>query len=137
MPGDEVSVVATIVVADDDADFRDVYATLLRTSGHVVLEAADGIETLDLVRLHRPDLLFLDLWMPALTGFDVLDKLRYDVAGVRLPIVVVSNLGDADSKLEAFEAGATEYLVKGRALADVLQLVEQLLVSPLIVEDFA
>ena len=124
-----------IAVADDDRDFRDVYATLFRASGHTVIEAGDGLATIDLVRRHRPDLLLLDLWMPHLTGFDVLDRLRYDVAATRMPIVVVSNLGDADSRLEAFEAGATEYIVKGRALGDVLELVNRMLTSTHLVED--
>ncbi len=118
---------AILVVADDDDDLRDVYAVALRAAGHEVREAIDGASALQAVQLHRPALLLLDLWMPGLTGFDVMQALRHDSAGSRLKIVVVSNLGDADSRLEAFEAGATAYLVKGRSLADLIALVDQTL----------
>jgi two-component system cell cycle response regulator len=126
---------ATLVLADDDDDLRDVYARALRGSGHVVFEAADGQTALDVVRSVRPALLLLDLWMPTLTGFDVLDALRHDPAGSRLKIVVVSNLCDADSRLEAFEAGATEYLVKGRSLFEMIALVDRTLAEADAVED--
>ncbi|MDB5352275.1 MAG: response regulator with CheY-like receiver, AAA-type ATPase, and DNA-binding domain [Planctomycetota bacterium] len=126
---------ATLVLADDDDDLRDVYASALRGSGHVVFEAIDGQNALDVVREVRPALLLLDLWMPNLTGFDVLDALRYDPAGTRLKIVVVSNLSDADSRLEAFEAGATAYLVKGRSLFEMIALVERTLLGVEVVGD--
>jgi DNA-binding response OmpR family regulator len=119
--------VATLVVADDDEDLRDVYASALRAAGHDVHEAIDGASALEAIRQHRPSLLLLDLWMPGLTGFDVLERLRHDALGSRLKIVVVSNLGDADSMLEAFEAGATAYLVKGRSLEEMIDLVAQTL----------
>lgn len=120
---------AILVVADDDDDLRDLYGVALRAAGHEVREAADGHMALDAVRQHRPALLLLDLWMPGLTGFDVMEALRHDPAGSRLKIMVVSNVGDADSRLEAFEAGATAYLVKGRSLSDLIRLVNQTLVD--------
>ncbi len=114
---------AKIVVADDDSDLSEVYSIALRTSGHEVLTARDGEEAIRMVRQHRPSVLLLDVWMPTMTGFDVLEALRHDSAGSRLKIVMISNLSDADSRLEAFEAGATAYLVKGRSLGEMLALV--------------
>ena len=118
---------ATLVVADDDDALREVYALSLRAAGHIVWEAIDGDSALEAIRMVRPSLLLLDLWMPGMTGFDVLDRLRHDSLGSRLKIVVVSNLGDADSRLHAFEAGATAYLVKGRSLEELVNLVDQTL----------
>ncbi len=114
---------ARIVLADDDDDLRAVYRTVLRAAGHEVWEAVDGRAAIDLVRARRPDLLLLDIWMPALNGFEVLDALRHDPAGVRLKIVVVSNLADADARLEAFEGGACDYLVKGLPLEEFARRV--------------
>ena len=114
---------ATLVVADDDDALRQVYALALRAAGHEVREAVDGASVLEAIRAYRPPLLLLDLWMPGMTGFDVLERLRHDPLGSRLKIIVVSNLGDADSRLHAFEAGATAYMVKGRSLDDLVQLV--------------
>ena len=116
-----------LVLADDDDDFRDLYAQALRAQGHEVHEAAEGKAALEIIRRERPDLLLLDLWMPDTNGFEVLEALRYDPSGIRLRIVVLSNLGDAENRLAAFEAGAGAYLVKGRSLADGLAVIAGLL----------
>ena len=121
---------ATLVVADDDDALREVYALALRAAGHEVQEAIDGALALEAIRLHKPSLLLLDLWMPGMTGFDVLERLRHDALGSRLKIVVISNLGDADSQLQAFEAGATAYLVKSRSLEELVNLVARTLCEP-------
>jgi DNA-binding response OmpR family regulator len=118
---------AKIVLADDDDDLRAVYSAALRAEGHEVWEAVDGREAIQQTQTRRPDLLLLDIWMPALNGFEVLDALRHDSAGIHLRIVVVSNLADAEARLEAFEAGACEYLVKGAPLTDLLRQVREIL----------
>ncbi len=118
---------ASIVLADDDEDIRAIYAPFLRSSGHTVWEATGGLEALDLVRKHRPDLLILDVWMPRFNGFEVLEALRHDPVSTGMKIVMLSNLGDADTRLESFEMGASDYLIKGLALADLCARVEQLI----------
>lgn len=116
---------AIIVLADDDGDLRAVYAQALQSAGHEVIEAADGRAALDCVRQRRPTLLLLDIWMPVLNGFEVLEALRHDPAAGRMRVVVLSCLGDGDSRLEAFEAGAAEYLLKGCALTDLLAAIDR------------
>ncbi|HEX8202676.1 MAG TPA: response regulator, partial [Isosphaeraceae bacterium] len=81
---------ATVVLADDDDDLRAVYTPCLQAAGYTVWEAADGHQALDQVRRHRPDLLLLDLWMPGLNGFEVLDRLRYEPAAAHLKVVMFS-----------------------------------------------
>ena len=104
---------ASIVLADDDEDLRAIYAPSLRAAGHSVREAPGGLEALEAVREHRPTLLILDVWMPRFNGFEVLAALRHDPASSGLKIMMLSNLGDADTRLECFEMGAADYLVKG------------------------
>jgi CheY-like chemotaxis protein len=118
---------ATLVLADDDADLRAVYVPCLRAAGHTVFEAADGRQALALVRAQRPSLLLLDLWMPALNGFEVLEQLRYDPCASGLKVVVLSNMADADSRLESFGAGAVSYFVKGIALSDLMAEIDRIL----------
>ena len=122
-------VMASIVLADDDEDLRAVFAPCLRAAGHTVWEAAGGSEAIELVRTHRPGLLILDVWMPRLNGFEVLEALRHDSASTGLKVLMLSNLGDADTRLECFEMGATEYLVKGLPLAEFRAKVVELLVD--------
>jgi CheY-like chemotaxis protein len=121
-----VIAMASIVLADDDEDLRAIYAPFLRSSGHTVREASGGFEALELVREHRPTLLILDVWMPECNGFEVLESLRHDPASAGLKVLMLSNLGDADTRLECFEMGAAEYLVKGLGLADLKSVVEAL-----------
>ena len=120
-------VMASIVLADDDEDLRAVYAPCLRAAGHTVWEATGGTEALELVRKHRPGLLILDVWMPRLNGFEVLESLRHDSASTGLKVLMLSNLGDADTRLECFEMGASEYLVKGLPLAEFRAKVGELI----------
>ncbi len=115
---------ATILLADDNSELRSVYAPVLRAQGHIVYEAVDGLQAVALAQQVRPDLLLLDVWMPGLNGFEVLESLRSDPAATRMRVAILSVLGDADSQLEAFGAGAVEYLVKGMGLDEFLKQIE-------------
>ena len=119
----------SIILADDDDDLRAVYGPMLRSMGHVVREAPSGLEALDLVRQHRPELLILDVWMPNCNGFEVLEQLRHDPLSSQLKIMMLSNIGDADTRLECYEMGASDYLVKGLPLSDFRNRVDRLLVA--------
>jgi DNA-binding response OmpR family regulator len=121
----------SIVLADDDEDLRAVYGPCLRSAGHTVWEASGGFEAIELVRRHRPALLILDVWMPRVNGFEVLEALRHDPASTGLKVMMLSNLGDADTRLECFEMGAAEYLVKGLPLAEFRAKVVGLLAQVL------
>lgn len=118
---------AEIVLAEDDQDLRAVYATCLREAGYVVWEAADGQDAVSLVAEHRPALLLLDVWMPVLNGFEVLEQIQSDPFATGLKIVMLSNLSDSDTRLECFAAGVTDYWVKGLPLAELCRRVEALL----------
>ena len=122
---------ASIVLADDDEDIRAVYGPFLRSTGHTVWEAPGGSEALGLVREHRPTLLILDVWMPRCNGFEVLEALRHDPASTGLKVMMLSNMGDADTRLECFAMGAAEYVVKGLPLLELREKVNGLLASSL------
>lgn len=118
---------AQIVLAEDERDLRAVYAACLRTAGYVVWEAADGQEAVTLVVAHRPALLILDVWMPVLNGFEVLEQIRSDPFATTLKVAMLSNLGDSDTRLECFAVGVADYWVKGLSLTELSQRVRDLL----------
>jgi DNA-binding response OmpR family regulator len=118
---------ATIVLADDEAELRTIYASALRDAGYDVWEAGDGREALALVIAKRPALLVLDVWMPHLNGFEVLERLRDQPQATNLKVVMLSNLGDSDTRFEGFSIGVTDYWLKGLSLADLQSRVSQIL----------
>jgi DNA-binding response OmpR family regulator len=126
---------ATIVLAEDDNDLRIVYASYLRAAGLTVLEAADGRQAIALVRAHHPDLLLLDIWMPLLNGFEVLDGLRHDPAAGHTKVVMLSCQSDSDAQLECFGVGASEYLVKGLPLDVLLAHVRRFLTGAEVISE--
>ena len=117
---------AIIVLADDEPELRAIYGACLRGAGHEVWEACDGVEAVAVVLERRPALLILDVWMPNLNGFEVLERLRHEPCASNLKVVMLSNLGDSDTRLEGFSAGVADYWVKGLSLADLRNRVGRL-----------
>jgi len=116
-----------IVLADDEPDLRAIYSTCLRAAGHQVWEACDGEEAIVLVIHRKPALLILDVWMPKLNGFEVLERLRDEPDSSNLKVVMLSNLGDSDTRLESFSVGVADYWVKGLSLTELQERVERVL----------
>ncbi len=99
------------VVADDSPAARRLLGAILREAGFdVVAEAGDGVEAVDLVRQHRPELTCMDLEMPGLGGLDALEKIREFAAELR--IVVVTNHASKDNVQAAAARGARGYILK-------------------------
>jgi DNA-binding response OmpR family regulator len=121
---------AIIVLADDEPDLRSIYAACLRNEGYEVWEAADGREALHLVAAHHPSLMILDVWMPELNGLEVVEHLRNDPLACQMRVVMLSNLGDSDTRLEGFSAGVVDYWVKTLSLGELCQRVKRLVNEP-------
>ena len=120
-------VVTTIVLADDEADLRSVLAECLRREGHTVFEASDGGEAVGLVRAHAPGLLLLDIWMPVMGGLEVLEHLGRSSEAVGMKVVVLSQLGDSDTRLEGFALGVDDYWTKDFSLVEFCARIQRLL----------
>lgn len=101
-----------VLFVEDDPEFVEMYRMGLEMQGYVVDVAADGQAGLDMIRARRPDLVFLDMRMPGLTGIEVLRELRADPATAELPAVVLSNYDEPAMIEEARGLGALQWLVK-------------------------
>jgi CheY-like chemotaxis protein len=106
-----------VLVAEDDADMRSLVATLLRTAGHEVVEAADGLDVLEWLeptlsadRAAPIDVVVSDVEMPGLSGLDVLAALR--ASNRSTPVVLITAYGNDDVRAEARELGAAAVLDK-------------------------
>lgn len=102
---------ATILLADDDAQMRRLLKTVLEREGFKVVEAADGLDTLEAVEAQAIDLLILDHDMPRLTGLGVLEELRAAVATAALPVIMLTARTD-ETEVSAFELGAQDFMTK-------------------------
>jgi DNA-binding response OmpR family regulator len=119
-----------ILLAEDDRFLRRAAEARLRQQGFEVLTATDGEEALRVARAERPDLVLLDVVMPRLQGFDVLKALKRDAVTARIPVIVLSNLGQERDVEQAIALGAEAYLVKAHlSLQDLVQKIGATLAS--------
>jgi CheY-like chemotaxis protein len=105
---------ASVLIVDDDADIRAAVADILRDEGFHVKEAVNGLDALEQIAEAEPDLVLLDLMMPVMTGWEVIDALRRHRRS--LPIVVLSAV--------PFEGG-TDYVQKPISLDRLLHLIDR------------
>ncbi|MEI7498455.1 MAG: response regulator [Candidatus Falkowbacteria bacterium] len=123
-----MNAVKKIAVIEDDRFLRKVYETKLPRQGYAVVSAEDGEAGLALIKQELPDVVLLDLIMPKMTGFEVLAALKSDKKTAKIPVVVLSNLGQEEDIARAKELGASEFLVKSNlTIKDVMDLIEQIL----------
>lgn len=102
----------TIVVAEDNAEQRALYVTLLTGVGYRVIEAADGSEAVAVVRRERPGLVLMDVTMPGTSGWNAVRTLKEDVETRSIPIIVVTGLASAWDRDASLASGCDEYLAK-------------------------
>lgn len=111
----------TIIVDDEPVALRRLTRLLARADDvEIVASCKDGPTAVDAVRTHRPDLLFLDVQMPGMNGFEVLQALQ----GTRMPVVIFVTAFD-DFALRAFDAQALDYVLKPFGEARVEQALER------------
>jgi CheY-like chemotaxis protein len=114
----------TILVADDEPEIVDLVRMLLEWEGYVVFEAKDGEEALAKARATVPDLIFLDVRMPKMTGLEVLEQLQADPALANIPVVMLSVVTSYPQVHTALEKGAVAYLPKPFELREMARLVK-------------
>ena len=101
-----------ILVVDDDPDVRMALAITLEEAGHDIEEASDGLEVLDLVRKISPDAILLDINMPGMDGFQVLEQLKVDGDTAKIPVIMISARARPRDREDALFMGAVDYVTK-------------------------
>ncbi|MFC7492280.1 MULTISPECIES: response regulator transcription factor [unclassified Knoellia] len=122
--------VVDVVVADDDADIRDLVELKLTQSGYTVRASANGVEALEEIRRDPPDLAVLDVMMPGLSGIDVLREIRADDAlrNVRV-VLLTARSRDTDVDM-GFSTGADDYLIKPFSPRELVHRIAALVARP-------
>lgn len=118
----------TIALVEDDDILLNLLAKKLAKSGYDVKAARDGASALDLIKETKPDLVLLDMMLPKMNGFAVLEKLNKEKILPGLPVVVISNSGETIELERAKKLGARDHLIKVNFDAnDVLDIVRRVL----------
>lgn len=115
----------TIVIVEDDPDTAEMFAEMMRLSGHRALISLGGTPALTMISDEKPDAVVLDLMMPDLSGLQVLKFMRQDPSLAEIPVIVASAKSlDADIRI-GLEAGASVYLTKPVAYQDLKAVVDR------------
>lgn len=118
----------TILVVDDEKDIREALQDKFTSEGFKVIMADDGDVGLAAALEKHPDLIILDVIMPNMTGWEVLEQLRKDPWGAHVPVVMLTVLDDIESASNAVQYKSFDILVKNDwKLADVVKRVKELL----------
>jgi len=104
--------VAKIVIIEDDLTFLDLLRVHLAGAGHDVVTAEDAVLGLRAVIDSAPDLILLDLSVPYLDGFEIIEALRSDPATRNIPVIVLTGRGDDETYTQARRLGAAQLLTK-------------------------
>lgn len=115
----------TILVIDDEPDLRLLARIALEQAGYRVLEAGTGEDGLAVIEAEEPDLVLLDLRLPGMPGWEVLDRLRSSERWGKLPVVVISAHASGHTLKEAQEQGSDGYLVKPFQRERLLAIAEK------------
>ncbi len=116
----------TIMIADDSANVRKMIADGLEEAGYRTLEAADGGQAVQAISKEGPDVVLLDIIMPQLDGFEVLRQLKDDASTELIPVIMISSLHDVAKRVQAFELGADDFLIKPIEKTELLARVKSL-----------
>jgi CheY-like chemotaxis protein len=117
----------TILIADDRETSRELIATVLTSAGYTVVEACDGHDAIQRAIEIPADLIILDLHMPNLDGFGVLQHLRSDARYAVIPIIALTASAMAGDCERALASGFTAYITKPVKMADLRREVAELL----------
>lgn len=101
-----------ILIVDDNEMNRDLLSRRLQRQGHTILMAENGREALEQLQLQSFDLVLLDVMMPEMNGYQVLETLKSDPTLRHIPVIMISALDDMDSVVRCIELGAEDYLFK-------------------------
>ena len=113
-----------ILIIDDNPDNLRVLEGILATDGHEVRAAISGEIALKSIVTRPPELIFLDIMMPGMDGFEVCRRLKANPATTSIPVLFISALAETEEKLKAFDAGGVDYVTKPFAEKEVLARVK-------------
>lgn len=119
---------AKILLVEDDVALRDVYSARLQAEGYTIVTAANGEEALAMAVKEMPDLVLLDVMMPRISGFDVLDIIRSTPETAAVKVIMMTALSSPEDHARGEKLGVDRYLVKSQVtLEEVVGTIAEVL----------
>ncbi|MEQ8225299.1 MAG: response regulator [Candidatus Eremiobacterota bacterium] len=113
-----------ILIVDDKNIVRDLLTATLKDKNFEILSASTGYEAIEIARKEKPSLMFLDVMMPEMDGFEVCERLKSDDSTKDIYIIVLTSINREKEREIAFKAGADDYLTKPFRPLDILKKME-------------
>ena len=117
-----------ILLIEDDPFLLSMYSAKFELEGFAVIAAVDGEEGWQKAQTVGPDIILLDIMLPKMNGFDVLEKIKSDPRTRDIPVILLSNLNQKDEIDRGFASGAADYLIKAHYMpSEVVSRIKQIL----------
>lgn len=116
-----------VMIVDDDVEATSILASLLKLEGYQTTEVNDSTNATKKAGEIKPDLFLLDLMMPEIDGFKLCRLLRAIRVFAHTPIIIITALGDNDSRIVAYGAGATDYITKPYLPSELMLKIKEVL----------
>lgn len=101
-----------ILIIEDDKFLRELISQKIQKEGYDIAEAVDGEKGIKGVKDAKPDLVLLDLILPGIDGFEVLSRIKADPETSKIPVIILSNLGQKEDIDRGLKMGAIDYMIK-------------------------
>ncbi len=119
----------TVLYAEDDPDHQAMVRLALKNSDITLIEAVDGLEALQKIQEQSPDLILLDLFMPRLDGFAVMDAVKRNPRTRHIPIVVLSAWPTGDNRKRTRQAGAVDFIAKPYEPIELVKRIREIITT--------
>lgn len=116
-----------ILICDDDEGILDVLELILEETGHTIISEQNSLNVRFILDKQHPDLIIVDLWMPVLSGDQILKMVRKNANYKNLPVIIIS--ASRDGKDIAISCGATAFIAKPFDYDNLIQIVQEILAS--------
>ncbi|HAK61287.1 MAG TPA: hypothetical protein DCO77_13065 [Nitrospiraceae bacterium] len=116
-----------ILIADDNENIREALTYLLEDEGYKLVLAKDGADTLKKVKEFRPDILFLDIMMPEMNGYEICQIIKQDEELKATYVIMLTAKGQVAEQERGKEVGADEYIVKPFSPMEILNKIKNIL----------
>ena len=116
---------ATVLIIDDEIHIRRLIAQMLELAGYRVLQAANGPEALRLIEETKPDVITCDVFMPGMTGFEVLEAIKSQPDTADTPVIMLTAIGQEKDTARAIALGADDYITKPFGSTNLIETIER------------